>query len=323
MELVAAKDWLGYDKRNYSRTGTNGKLIDGDRATDPNYDGINVYGDETTVDIRSNVFPGMAGQAPFLKGFMDTLNGGRPINVSRTGYNESDVVNQNTLNYKLSAAVHYKLSAKTEAILGGHWGTGNTVYTGSERYSLRNLKIGQYKIEINNPNWMLRAYTTQEDAGESYNATVTTRLLNEAWKPSGGATGWFSQYTQAYLGARLNGATDFAAQTLARATADVGRPAANSDQFKTIFDQVRSVPISKGGGLFLDKTNLYMVEGQANLSSVTGKVADILVGGNYKKYVLNSQGTLFADSTGKIGIEEFGAYAQATRSLFNDVQNCR
>ncbi len=319
MELVAAKDWLGYDKRNYSRTGTNGKIIDGDRATDPNYDGVNVYGDETTADIRANVFPGLAAQAPFLKGFLDTLNGGRPINVSRTGYNENEVVNGNTLNYKLTGALHYKLSAKTEAILAGHWGTGNTVYTGSERYSLKELKIGQYKIEINNPNWMLRAYTTQENAGESYNATVTTRLVNEAWKPSGGATGWFSQYAQAYVASRLTGATDFTAQTQARAVADIGRPLGNSDQFKTLLNQVRSVPISKGGGLFIDKTNLYMIEGQANLSSVTKKVADIIVGANYKKYVLNSEGTLFADSTGKIGINEFGAYAQASRALFNDV----
>jgi len=318
MELVAAKDWLGYDKRNYSRTGTNGKIMAGDRATDPNYDGVNVYGDETTIDIRSNVFPGIAAQAPFLKGFLDGLNDGKPINVSRTGYDENESVNPNTLNYKLTGALHYKLSSKTEAILAGHWGTGNTVYTGSERYSLRSLKIGQYKIELNNPNWMLRAYTTQEDAGESYNATVTTRLVNEAWKPSGGSTGWFSQYTQAYIGARLNGATDFAAQTLARATADIGRPAGNSDQFKTLFDQVRSIPISKGGGLFLDKTNLYMVEGQANLSPYTNKVADIIIGANFKKYLLNSEGTLFADSTGKIGINEYGAYIQATRALFKD-----
>ena len=67
--------------------------------------------------------------------------------------------------------------------------------------------MGQYKFEIISKDWKFGAYTTQENAGESYNATVTTRLVNEAWKPSGGATGWFSQYTQAYLGARLNGAT--------------------------------------------------------------------------------------------------------------------
>ena len=317
-ELIAAKDWLGYDYRNYARTGTDGKIVPGDRATDPNYDGVNVYGDETTVDIRANVLNPLASQAPFLRNFIDTLNGGKPINVSRTGYAEKDVVNPNTINYKISAAFHYKITNAIEAVLSGFWGTGNTVYTGSDRYSLKELKIGQYKFELNHKNWMIRTYTTQENAGESYNATITTRLFNEAWKPSGGSTGWFSQYAQTYLGARLGGATDFDAQTLARATADVGRPMAGSAQFKTIFDQVRSLPIVKGGGLFVDKTNLYNTEGQYNLSSVTGKVADILVGGNYKRYVLNSEGTLFADSTGTIGINEYGAYVQATRKLLQD-----
>jgi outer membrane receptor protein involved in Fe transport len=318
-EIVAAKDWLGYDRRNYDRNGTLGSIKAGDRATDPNYDGVNIYGDETTIDIRTNVLnPIGASAAPFLKNFIDTLNNGRPINVSRTGYAESDIVNPNTINYKVSGALHYKITPKIEAVLAGHWGTGNTVYTGSERYSLRDFKIGQYKFELNSKNWFLKAYTTQENAGESFNATVTTRLTNEAWKPSGGPTGWYAQYAQFYLGARLNGATDFDAQTFARQVTDFGRPAAGSAAFKTLFDKVRSVPISAGGGLFVDRSDLYMVEGQYNLSSITHDFADILIGANFKQYALNSEGTLFADQNQKISINEFGGYIQATRSFLED-----
>ncbi|MBL0355623.1 MAG: TonB-dependent receptor [Chitinophagaceae bacterium] len=318
-EFIRAKDWLGYDKRNYARTGTNGVIVNGDRATDPNYDGVNVYGDETTADIRTAVLNSIgASAAPFLKNFIDTLNNGRPINVSRTGYNENQVVNENTVNLKLSAAFHYKITNNTEASISGYWGTGNTVYTGSDRYSLRNLKMGQYKLEINNKNWLLRAYTTQEDAGDSYNATVTTRLLNEVIKPSGGSTGWFSTYAQNYLGARLNGLTDFDAQTLARKQADAGRYEPGSARFTKAFDSLRAIPISNGGGLFVDRTNLYQVEGQYNLSEYTGEFADVLVGANYKSYVLNSEGTLFADSSGKISIGEWGAYLQATKKLLED-----
>ena len=91
-----------------------------------------------------------------------------------------------------------------------------------------------------------------------------------------------------------------------------------SAEFKQIFDKVRSIPISKGGGLFVDKTNLYNIEGQYDFSPYTSQVADILIGANYKRYVLNSEGTLFADSTGKIRINEFGAYIQATKRLLND-----
>ncbi len=319
VEYIRAKDWLGYDKRNYARTGTNGFVKDGDRATDPNYDGINVYGDETTVDIRSAVLNTIGSSAaPFLRNFIDTLNGGAPIPVSRTGYHENQVVNPNTINLKLSGAFHYKITRNTEAILAGYWGTGNTVYTGSDRYSLRNLKMGQYKLEFNNKNWMLRAYTTQEDAGESYNMTVTTRLLNEVAKPSGGANGWYAGYAQTYLGARMNGLTDADAHALSRRTMDVSRYEAGSARFNKVFDSLRAIPISRGGGLFVDRTNLYQVEGQYNLSDYTQKFADILIGANFKRYELNSEGTLFADSAGKIGINEWGAYVQATKKLLED-----
>ncbi|MFT3679310.1 MAG: TonB-dependent receptor [Ferruginibacter sp.] len=315
-EYVRAKDWFGYDKRNYARTGTNGFLKAGDRATDPGYDGVNVYGDETQLDLRSLVFPSAAASAPFLKNFLDTLNGGRPINVTRTGYAENEVINPNTISFKLSGALHYKITPGIEAILAGHWGTGNTVYTGSDRYSLRNLKIGQYKLELNSKNWLVRAYTTQEDAGESYNATATVGRVIGAVNPY---ETWLGIYGPTYIGARLGGATDADAHAAARQAADADRVSASSAAFKKAFDSVRAIPISKGGGLFVDRTNLYQVEGQYNLSDITGSFADILVGGNYKRYVLNSEGTLFADSAGKIGINEFGAYIQATKKLLNDV----
>ena len=315
-EFVNAKDWLAADYRNYKRLGTTGDIVGGTRETDPNYDGVNVYGDETSADLQQ-VFAGIATSAPFLAGFINTLPK-TPLYVSRTGYAEEEIISPNTINYKLTGALHYKIASNLEAVFGAYWGTGNTVYTGSDRYSLKDLKIGQYKLELNSTNWFLRGYTTQENAGQSFNATVTTQYVNEAWKPSGGANGWFAQYGQAYIAAKLAGAQDMAAHQAARAVADAGRPAASSEEFRQLFDQVRKVPISSGGGLFVDKTDLYNVEGQYNLSSVTKGFADILVGANYKKYILNSEGTLFADSAGTIGINEFGAYIQASRALFNE-----
>lgn len=317
-EYITAKDWAGVDYRNYNRIGTDGTPIAGTRLTDPNYDGINVYGDETTADLRQ-VLRGVAQQAPFLAPYINTLMG-NPINVSRTGYNELEIINPRTANFKISGSLNYMITPNTEAILTGNWGTGNTVYTGSDRYSLKNMKMGQYKFELVNKNWFLRAYTTQENAGESFNATVTTRLTNEAWKASGGGTGWYAQYGQAYLNAKMGGMSDYNAHLAARAAADAGRPDAGSSQFRRLFDSVRAIPISRGGGLFVDKTDLYMIEGQYDLSYLTGKFVDLLVGGNYKKYVLNSEGTLFADSTGTIGINEFGAYIQASKDLWNRVK---
>jgi len=317
-ELLQAKDWQGRDYRDYQRAATGGNVKGGTRASDPNYDGINVYGDETTAEIRSAVLNAIgATAAPFLKNFIDTLNGGAPINVSRTGYTEKEVTNPNTVNFKLGASLYYKVTKYTEASLAAYWGTGNTVYTGSERYSLKDFKMGQYKLEFNNRYWNLRAYTTQENAGESYNTTVATRLFNESWKPSGGSTGWFSQYSQTYLALRLAGATDADAHTGARAATDVGRPVAGSAQFTKAYDSIRKMPIKLGGALLLDKSDLYSVEGNYNMTHLTGKWVDMLIGGSYKQYVLNSEGTLFADSTGRIKISEYGAYMQLSRKIMD------
>ena len=315
-ELIQARDWVADDYRDYNRVGTTGTIKNGTRSTDPNYDGINVYGDETTVDIRSNVLNPLAQQAPFYAPYVNALPTSIP--VSRTGYLEKDIVNPNTVDAKLSGEISYKLTGKLSLNAEGYWGTGNTVYTGSDRYSLLNLKVGQYKIELVNSNWFLRAFTTQENAGDSYNATVTARLFNEAWKPSGGTSGWYYQYSLAFLSAKLAGQTDIAAHNAARAVADQGRPLPGSDEFRNIYDKVRSIPISKGGGLFVDRTNLYNIEGQYDLSPYTAQFADILIGANYKRYVLNSEGTIFSDSTGKIGINEIGAYIQVTKRLLND-----
>jgi outer membrane receptor for ferrienterochelin and colicin len=318
-EVLQAKDWQGRDYRDYQRAATGGSVKAGTRASDPNYDGINVYGDETTAEIRSAVLNAIgATAAPFLKNFIDTLNSGRPINVSRTGYTEKEIVDPNTINFKLGASLYYKVSKHTEASIAAYWGTGNTVYTGSERYSLKNFKMGQYKIEFNNRYWNLRAYTTQENAGDSYNTTVATQYLNESWKPSAVAGGWYQQYSLAYLGARLTGATDADAHTLARSQADIGRPAAGSPQFIKSLDSIRQIPIKNKGAKLLDKSDLYSIEGNYNMSHLTARWVDLLIGGSYKQYVLNSEGTLFADAPGApIKISEYGAYLQLSRKIMN------
>lgn len=312
VEYTWAKDWQADDFRNYKRLGSSGQIVKGTRDTDPNYDGVNTYGDETSVDIRKNVLDAVAQQAPFLANFINTLPS--EILVSRTGYTEKEVTDPNTINLKLSGSVHYKITKGIEASFSAYYGSGNTVYTGSTRYSLKDLKMGQYKLEFNHKNWILRGYTTQENAGEAHNLTVTTQLYNEAWKPSGGSTGWYATYGQTYLSQKLAGKTDFDAHAAARAAADQGRPEAGSATFHRLFDSVRLKPIPSGG-LLLDKSDLWVGEGQYNFSDLI-KFADVVAGASFKQYVLNSEGTLFADKAGEpIKINEYGAYLQIAKSF--------
>jgi len=329
-QFIQAKDWQATDSTNYTGAGTLGKTLPGTRYTDPNYNGVNTYGDETSVDIRNPT------SSPFLQGAAQQIilanpaaapavsailaaDAASPFFVSRTGYREGDIIDNNTVSVKLTGGLYYKITPGVEASVTANYGTGNSVYTGSDRYSLKKLKVGQYKAEVKATDWFLRVYTTQENSGEAFNATVTSQLFNEAWKPSynpaNAAGSWYPQFAGAYLLARLGGANKITAANLARSSADVGRP--DKGIGNAIFDQVRSKPIPQGG-LFLDRTSLWHTEGQYNFSSLV-KVVDIVAGASWRQYILNSQGTIFNDKDGRIHTNEYGAYVQVSKKLLDDI----
>lgn len=377
-QFLQAQDWLANRKNNYLRPPLsampNGQITGGDRLSDPNYDGVNEYGDETNANLQG-AFQGVIAANPFLgvlpvgalpgittpvpipsSAVLGSFAAG-PLYVSRTGYAENQVLDPTTVNVKLSGALHYKVNDNIEAIIAGHWGTGTSVYTGSDRYSLKDLIMGQYKAELRSKNWYIRAFTTRENSGSSFNATITTRLFNEAWKPS--ATQWYPQFVAATVGSQTSGAigtylgalgaaygaalaggatpaaalaaaqgaaasavanSQLAILNASRGVADIGRPTGFIGN-STMFQGIANTPISQGGGKFLDKTTLSGVEGQYNLTDalkLQSSGTDVLIGGNFRQYALNSQGTLFADTAGKIKINEVGAYLQIQQKLIGD-----
>ncbi|MBV9987040.1 MAG: TonB-dependent receptor [Chitinophagaceae bacterium] len=369
-QFIQAQDWLANQTEDYLRPPSpgapspNGGVIVGTRTSDPNYDGVNVYGDETsqnlssiassvysalvplgvTATVRNNLWAGFFGANPngtlaqfnsFLTsnglgalvaaGYSGILYGGSPNRnyfnnqyVSRTGYSEKDVIDPTTLNVKLTGGLYYKLSDKTEASFLANFGTGNSVYTGSDRYSLKDLRMAQFKLELKSKNWMLRAYTTHENAGNTFNATITTRLFNEAWQPS---TTWYPTYMSALVSYREAGLGNLDANNAARAIADQGRPGGAISQ-TDLFKKVAGTPISQGGGLFLDKSRLNVFEGQYNLTedlNLARSGTELLIGASSRQYVLNSQGTIFADTAAPIKINELGVYGQLSQKMFSDV----
>src|SRR5690606_11066873 len=146
-----------------------------------------------TAAQRQQYLAAMQGFVPLNLGL---LNGTIPNqNVSRTGYNEKDLVDYNTLNVKMNVGLHYMLTNTIEVSLNSYFGTGTTVYTGADRYALRNLKIAQHKLEVKGRTWFVRGYTTQENAGGSYNATALGVFINDQWKSN---QTWFTQYVAAF-----------------------------------------------------------------------------------------------------------------------------
>jgi outer membrane receptor protein involved in Fe transport len=385
-QLVYANDWEAQDYRNMLRNNVFSEVKGGDRVSDPNYNGVNVFGDEVsanlyqfgqayTATIRANPLSsafantfsggattdiavytnGVLGNNPtnaqlgsyftnlntFLNSpgitaittaqqradYLAAIQGYVPINlgfnnstipnreVSRTGYEEKYVVDYNAYSLKLNGGINYKITNNIEASLLGYWGTGTTVYTGADRYAIRNFKMGQYKLEFKGKNWFLRGYTIQENSGDSYTATTAAIYIDRAWKSD---ANWLTTYAATYSEARRTlGYSDWQAQAAARAAADAGRFLPGTTQFNTAFQNAKNTTIGNGGAKFDDQTDMYHLEGQLNLTEYV-KFAETLIGASYRQFALNSHGSIFADTAGVIHLSEIGAYIQLQRWLFNE-----
>ena len=385
-ELIRGSDWQAEDYRNKSQIGILSQVVGGNRQNDPNFNGVNVYGDETNINMDAysffvqdqtrrgvlantgglidvvslmNIyynaignpkyptnaqrdgfytFAGFPAQVigainnPLLKPSIDNMfpfynglkNGYyKNTNVSRTGYNEEDLVDYNTINAKLNVGVHYKITDKIEVSLNSYFGTGTTVYTGANRYSLRNFKMAQHKLEFKAKNWMVRGYTTQENAGDSYIGDAVGTFVNEAYSPSG--TVWLPTYLTFFSENRRQGGpaqSDITIHNNARALADANRLLPGTLAYKTVADKIKATPVNKpGGAKFLDKSDLYAGEAQLNLSDAAhfSDKVEVIVGTSWKQWVMNSQGTIFADTVQALRVNEYGGYAQLKKKLFNDV----
>ncbi len=359
LSFLQADDWQAANYSNFDRTGR--VVKNGNRSTDPNYDGVNSYGDEVNQNMRiiansvqtatnAGVAAATGGAIPNIIGMINaslpptatpaqiggflsafpaalrpTIQNVLPFNfglragiipdqsVSRTGYNEANLVDYNAKSLKTSTSLHYKLSNTVQAVLQANWGSGTTVYTGSDRYSIRNFSIGQYKLEVKGQDFMVRGYTTQERSGDSYISSILGSYINEASKAS---TTWFPQYIGNYVGARSAGLPDAQAHAAARSAADQGRFQPGSQQFEAAKNTIMNTTISSGlGAKFDDKSNLWHYEGMYNFTNALKGVVDLQVGASFRRYDLNSAGTIFDDLNRTIDIDETGAFVQMGKKL--------
>lgn len=335
---LKAQDFVAQDTRDQSFL-TGGAVERGvtERGNRRIYNGVNVYGDDvfTLGSIANSLIA--AGEEPDataeeqataaqVAALRSLIPDGRDGAFSAFGFEENSFVDNTTESLKLGAALHYRLNDNYEILGQYNTGFGSTVYTANDRFVLDDFNIWTAKLELRNPNFFLRAYTTQEDAGDSYAAnTVATRINQVAY---------LTPYFETFLGARSQGASVEEAHTQAQATAranQIGDPndpndgfTPGSDNFNQLEANLRATPISEGGAKFLDKSDMYHFEGLYNFSNVVDPETLELIGGvNYRIYALNSEGTLFAldDNGDEYGINEWGAYLQGSKNLMEDKLN--
>ncbi|MBS9525219.1 TonB-dependent receptor [Litoribacter alkaliphilus] len=316
--FMRAEDWYGTDRTDLNRA------AQGDLPFNPGANAVHVFGDEVSNNIgllRNVAGVQQAAQGMGLGGYLSSI----PDQVvSRTGYEERHLVDYGAENYKLNAALHYRVTDRAELSYTFNYGAGTSVYTGAQRYSLSNFEISQHKLELKGDNFFVRGYTTIENSGDSYIADLTGVAINDRWRNN---SDWFGQYTLGYMGALQQQQVapgsmgtpqqQANAHEFARGIADQGRFLPGTPEFEAAKADVQGNVIPQGS-LFNDQSRMYMAEGQYDFKNEIDFM-DLQVGASYRVYDLRSNGTIFADVEGNdITIEEYGAFAQASKRVLDD-----
>lgn len=303
-------EWIANDQRDAAH-GAIG------HANNPNYDGLNIYGDEATTNLRG------VGTTLSNLGLIPASAVGLLPNssVSRTGYREQDLTNNKIESVKADFSIHYRPWANDiEVILQHKLGFGNTIYQGANRYSLKDFYMNQTKFEVKGKNFFARAYMTTEDAGNSYDMRFAALNVNRSWKSD---NTWFGEYAGAFINATLNPAliggqfSEEAKHAYARSQADIGRLLPGTPGFNEALSTVTADPDLKQGAKFKDNSKLYHSDVNYNFKDLI-KFAEIQVGGSYRRYEMNSEGTIFTDFDGPIKYDEYGAYTQLSKRFLAD-----
>ncbi|MBL7858145.1 MAG: carboxypeptidase-like regulatory domain-containing protein [Cyclobacteriaceae bacterium] len=265
----------------------------------PARNGLNLYGDEVSRNL-----PGI----------------GR---VSRTAYTDTDLMDNDVYSLKLNGSIHYRLQDNLELTYQYNLGRGTAVNTGSSRFSLNNYTLQQHKAEIKGRQYFIRTYWTGEKSNDTYNARKLGQDINLTWvrdlsgnlvTPDKATDTWFTRYAAAYNGS-VSG-IEAGNHGVARNFADQGRYLPGSPEFNGQKERLQHILGPVGAGIFTE-SGFFHTEGQYDLSTLL-KVIDLQIGGNFRRYKLNSNGTLFDDKEGKIHINEYGGFVQASKKLWQE-----
>lgn len=312
--FLKGTDWFATDYRD--------RTVSGRDRSHYGYDGLNVYGDEVSTVISAPTLPN--------------------DKVSRTGYNETDLTDNDIKNAKIDYSLHFKPWANDlEIILQSKYGFGSTVYQGANRYYLNDFFMQQHKLEFKGKNFFVRGYFTTENGGNSYDMTFTAININRLAKAD---KNWFTDYATAYAQSTLFGQTPANAHSFARNFADYNvspsvvpytltpyvdpaNPSApngprfqpGTPEFKNAFNTVISNPDVLSGSKLVDESRIYHGDANYNLRDII-KFGEIQVGGSYRRYDLNSFGRIYTDTPqfGGIKYDEYGAYTQLQKKFLED-----
>jgi outer membrane receptor protein involved in Fe transport len=208
--------------------------------------------------------------------------------ITAPGYYEQDLADPTAKSIKASAGLHYRIKDSLELSYNYRIGSGTTTYQGANRYSINNLLFQQHKLELNGKNFNIRAYTTQEDAGDSYDIVFSGIGVSRA-----GVANYIGDYLGAYFDSLKVLTNDFdeeakvwmveQASSWAESVADsLAWPAVGSYEFDSLLNDVKGNADLQKGSKFTDKSSLQHIEAQYNFDMIN--FMDMQAGASFRRY---------------------------------------
>jgi iron complex outermembrane receptor protein len=304
---------------------TNMNPTEGSRSAFGNpggYDAVNRYGDEIAYDNGGDIKT-YAGIGTY----------------HRRGIEEEYLVDYGTENVKVATALHYTSPRGIEGIYSMNFGTGTTIYQGDNRFSLKDILFVQNRFEIRKKDqWFIRAYSTHEDAGKTYDAYFTALKMQDSVLHEGFWANQYRSFWNIFQKSKVKALSGYPSESLPNeefsaqmaqlwaaypeAFAEFHQSNRNwmdgaydpdsalipgSAAFEALKQKIVTTPFHEGGSMFFDRSSLRHIQAQRNVD--LGTLGTLYVGGNFRGYTPNSRGTLFSDTGGvRLQVREVGAF---------------
>ncbi len=343
-DYLRGTDWLSDTRKDQNPNNlktANPAFPELNGSSNAAFDGWNKYGDDALAGSNTVSVTGLN-----ING-----NANQTLTVARTGYWEKDLVSPTVDNLKFDAALHYRPSDHVEIAYGYRVGKMDGVFQRGNKIQLDNVVVQNHNLEIKGENFQIKSYVSIENTGDSYN--VKPLADNMDLYSGGSNSAWGTKYKNALTayaaanGGALTSANLAAANDYARKIADAGRAEPGTARFDSIKNVIRHInnwdiksslipdAPETGGAALIQKSRLYHIEGQWDLSKKV-KLFDLLIGGDARIYEVIPDGNNFVDFSRPIAdrnkpvsegsssygsnvyYKKFGGFAQVTKTFFDN-----
>ncbi|TYZ14173.1 TonB-dependent receptor plug domain-containing protein [Hymenobacter lutimineralis] len=244
--------------------------------------------------------------------------------VYMPGYTERELLagDTKTDSRRLQAAVTYLLRDDLKLTVEAKRAIGSATYQNISRFRVKDLGTNQFRAELKSARGFLRAYSTQDFTGDTYELTQLSGLIlkspSAAIPQLSNRDFYFVTYNNTYDAERGKGRSIDEALVLAKQAADATQPAVSSERFATLRQQIINEDQPGVGSKQNFSSYLNDVSGQRTFK-LGEEGPELTLGAAYRQYLLGSNGKLFNDFDGKrIRNHEYGTYGQLTHTLLDD-----